>query len=61
MIKVAIDTVNQGIWNLSIKCRLEGFVIAALCTQYAKVLIYSLEDSKLKDCLRCHGQTRLWV
>ena len=35
-----IDTVNQGIWSLLIKLRLEQFVIVKKCKQYAKILTY---------------------
>ena len=47
------SVVNQGNWSLLVKSRLECFVIIAKCTQYAKVLTYSLDDSKRQGCLWC--------
>ena len=45
-----IDTVNQGNWCLSIKLRLECFVIIAKCKQYAKALTYSKNNTKIQGC-----------
>ena len=48
--KLTLDTVNQGNWCLSIKFRLECFVIVAQCKQYVKALTYSKKQ---------HQNTRL--
>ena len=46
-------TVNQGNWCLSIKLRLECFVIVAQCKQHNNALTYSKNDTKIQGCWHC--------
>ena len=48
-----IDAVNQGNWSLSIKLRVDAFVIVDKNYKYAKALAYSFSDSKIQGSLLC--------
>ena len=51
MLLGCIDTVNQGNWCLSIKLRLECFLLLHnVNSTYTKALTYSKNDTKIQGC-----------